>query len=198
MRGAGAGTWKSVVRAALPAGGTMLLGPMVATKGTRAQIWAAAVTENSALMLMLNSTCVAPVKLKPLIVTKMFVALRAGSTSVMRGATTKLLLLSPKTDGETETRIFPVVASGGTVATMRFTAVTMKSATVPLNSTFVAELKSDPLITTCVPGLPEPGEKLATDGAAWLVATRPILSAQMPALANRMLFTRIALTPLEA
>ena len=59
-----------------------------------------------------------------------------------------------------------LVASNGTVACSRASEVTLKSAIVVSNFTCVAVEKPDPLMTTCVPGLPVAGEKLLTTGAA--------------------------------
>ena len=66
---------------------------------------------------LLKSTLVVLVKLKPRIVTVVLVAPRVGSSSVMRGATVKLAPLVPGPVGLV-TRIGPVVASTGTVATI--------------------------------------------------------------------------------
>src|SRR5206468_720795 len=114
--GAGPMTRKSFVVTATPAGVITVIGPFVAPKGTVAWICVAAVTPNVALLL-LNSTFVVPTKLKPMIVTLVLVAPRVGLSSVMRGATVKLAMLLPAPVGLV-TRIGPVVASTGTVATI--------------------------------------------------------------------------------
>src|SRR6266446_10079979 len=117
MIGAGPITVKLFVVTATPAGVMTVIGPFVAPKGTVVRISVAAVTPNDA-GLRLNRTFVVPTKLKPKIVIVVLVAPRAGSSSVMRGATVKLELLFPRPDGLV-TRIGPVVASPGTVATIR-------------------------------------------------------------------------------
>ena len=66
---------------------------------------------------LLKSTLVVLVKLKPSIVIAVLVAPRVGSSLVMRGATVKLEPLFPRPAGLV-TRIGPVVASCGTVATI--------------------------------------------------------------------------------
>ena len=141
-----------------------MIGPLVAPVGTVAWIWVTAVTAND-VGLLLNSTLVVPTKLNPWMVTPVFVALRRGEKPEMRGATRKLPLLTPVPVGFV-TRICPLVASNGTVAAIRASEVTLKSAIVVSNFTCVAVEKPDPLMTTCVPGLPVAGEKLLTTGAA--------------------------------
>ena len=96
----------------------------------------------------------------------MFVAPRAGEKPVTRGATRKLPLPRPMAPRESVTRMGPVVASTGTIATIRESEVTLKSATVVSKLTNAAVEKPEPTIRTCVPGLPTSGEKLLRTGAA--------------------------------
>src|SRR5439155_9659140 len=136
----------------------------VAPNGTVAWIWVGAVTPNEA-RLLLNSTLVATAKFKPSTITNMFVALRAGENPVMRGATRKSLAVFAVPVGLVM-RIGPMVASTGTVAVIRVSDATVKSAGAVSNLTSVAVAKPDPLITTWVPGRPRAGEKLPTTGSA--------------------------------
>src|SRR5438105_5051073 len=122
-----------------------------------------AVTVKAAVATPLNSTPVVLVKLNPSMVTGVLVAPRAGEKPVTRGAPDKAPPLTPVgIESVLVTRIGPVVASAGTVATMRVSAVTLKSASAVSNLTSLAVEKPDPLITTCVPGLPNAGEKPPT------------------------------------
>src|SRR5437870_1049728 len=121
---------------AVPAGVVTEILPVVAPVGTVAWIWVTAVTAN-VVGLLLNSTLVVPTKLNPSMVTPVFVALRRGEKPEMRGATRKLPLLTPVPVGFV-TRICPLVASNGTVAAIRASEVTLKSAIVVSNFTCVA------------------------------------------------------------
>src|SRR2546423_5900968 len=88
-----------------------------------------------------------------------------GEKPEMRGATTKSALLAWVPAGLL-TRMRPLRASTGTVATIRVSDETLKSAAIVPNWTTVAVEKPAPLMTTCVPGLPWVGEKRLMTGAA--------------------------------
>jgi hypothetical protein len=59
----------------------------------------------------------------------------------------------------TTTPIFPDIAAGGTVVDIIKSESTVKDALKPLNVTFVAPVKPDPLTVTVVPTAPVGGEK---------------------------------------
>ena len=122
-------------------------------------------TVNDEAGLLLNSTLVVPTKLSPLTITGVLVALRAGEKPEIRGATTKSALLAWVPDGLV-TRMGPLRASTGTVATIRVSDETLKSAALVPNWTILAVEKPTPLMTTCVPGLPCVGEKPLMTGVA--------------------------------
>lgn len=63
------------------------------------------------------------------------------------------------------TTIRPVVAPAGTVAVIWVDEFTTKVAAAPSNRTEVAPVKSVPVITTEVPGRPNPGENDVIAGA---------------------------------
>jgi len=190
MIGAGPVTMKSFVLVAVPAGVRTVIGPFVAPKGTVTRICVGAVTENAAVRL-LKLTFVVPMKLRPLTVTTVFVALLGGKKSAITGATTKLLLLDPVPDG-LMTRMGPVEASKGTTAIMRLSAVALKSATASLNRTSEAVEKPEPLRVTWVPGRPWAGEKLLIAGAATTAAVSgQSWSDQTSNPIRRILFTRL-------
>src|SRR2546430_9025799 len=103
-----------------------------------------AVTVKAAVATPLNSTPVVLVKLNPSMVTGVLVAPRAGTKPATRGATRKLLLLTPVGTGSAlVTRMGPVVASNGTVATTRVSDATLKSASAVSNLTSLAVEKPD-------------------------------------------------------
>src|SRR6185312_16224068 len=140
---------------------------------------------------LLKLTFVVPMKLRPLTVTAVFVALLGGKKSAITGATTKLLLLDPVPDG-LMTRMGPVEASKGTTAIMRLSAVALKSATASLNRTSEAVEKPEPLRVTWVPGRPWAGEKLLIAGAATTAAVSgQSWSDQTSNPIRRILFTRL-------
>src|SRR5512145_448148 len=89
----------------------------------------------------------------------------------------------------------PVVAPSGTVAVMvDVTTTKLKAASIPLNFTFVALVKSVPVIVTTVPTGPLDGEKFViTGGSGGVVAVKSVLLVATPAEVITMIGPLVAL-----
>ena len=162
-----------------PAGVVTRILPVVASEGTVAVIRSSFTTENCAPR-PLNVTEVAPVKWFPSIVTLVPTGPLRGEKLPMAGAvpvTVKGPKLSSKPAGVV-TRIFPVVASAGTVAVIRSSFTTENCALWPLNVTDVAPVKWFPSIVTVVPTGPLRGEKLPMAGALLVTVKSPKLESE--------------------
>lgn len=176
---------------AFPEGVVTEIGPLFAPLGTVAVICVAELTINAALLLP-NMTLVVPVKLVPLIVTCVPTGPLGGLKLLIVGAATtvKFVLLTAIPPGVV-TEVGPVVAFGGTLATI-FAPLNLKVAMTPLKVTCVAPFRLLPVMVTALPTPPLVGEKLVIVGGRFattvntdaLVAVPPgVLSEMEPVVA---------------
>ena len=155
--GSGSVTVKSSALATSPPGAVTLILPVLALTDTVARICVSESTLNAAAIL-LNVTCVAPVKLFPVIVTDVPIGPLFGVKEAMVGGcgivTVKSLALVAVPSAAV-TLIFPVVAPAGTLARISVLETTLKVvAATPLKLTSVAPVKLFPMMVTCVPTKP--------------------------------------------
>src|SRR5262245_1936038 len=174
-------TAKLVALAAVPPGVATVIGPVVAFAGTVAVICVLVLTVKGAAR-PLNLTAVAPVKVRPEIVTAVPGAPAVGESAVIVGATAKLLVLVPLPAGVV-TPILPVLALTGTVAVILRGELTVNAADAPLKATAVAPVKFAPLITMRAPTFPLVGVNPVIRGATVKIA---VLVAVMPAFVTLM------------
>jgi hypothetical protein len=143
----------------VPPGVVTLIFPVVAPLGTVALICDPDVTLNDTAAVPLNATRVAPVKLEPLIVTRVPMLPWFGEKELIVGAgaggavTVKLAELVAVPPGVV-TEIGPLAAPDGTVALICVSELTANDAAAPLNDTVVAPVNAVPVIVTDVPGEP--------------------------------------------
>jgi len=117
------------------------------------------------VLVPLNSTALAPVKLVPLIVTLVPTGPLLGvKLEIVGGLMTVKLPELLAVPSAVVTLIGPLVAPAGTVAVIAVAEFTAKLALVPLNSTALAPVKLVPLIVTLVPTGPLVGVKLEIVG----------------------------------
>lgn len=153
--------------------------PVVAPTGTLVVICPAETTVNGA-DTPLKVTAEAPVKLAPLMVTRVVASPLVGEKLVTRGPAVKCVVLMPVPPGFVTT-MRPVFAATGTVAVICAAGkagTIEKLAGAPPNVTAVTLLRFDPVIVTEVPAIPLVGEKLAIRGAA----TKLVLLPAVPAI----------------
>lgn len=144
-----------------------VIGPVVAAAGTVAVIEVPPLfTVNDVAAVPLKSTCVAPWKLKPEIVTVEPEGPLAGLNGVVanRGAAVKFDPLVPVPSDDV-TVIGPVSAVAGTTAVICVSLSTVNElAETPPNCTCVAPVKRMPVTVTDVPLMPLVGVKLSMRG----------------------------------
>lgn len=165
----------------VPTGVRTAIRPVVAPSGTVVVICPAETTVNGA-DTPLKVTAEAPVKLAPLMVTRVVASPLVGEKLVMRGPAVKSVELVPVPPGFVTT-MRPVFAAVGTVAVIcagdRSKAGTkVKVAGAPPNVTAVTLLRFAPVIVTETPATPLAGEKLAIRGAT----TKLVLLPAVPAI----------------
>lgn len=180
MVGAGI-TVKVMGLVAVPPVVVTLIGPEAASVGTVAVISVEDTTPKPALVL-LNITAVAPVKSVPVMVTLVPTGPLVGAKVVMVGAgiTVKLMRLVAVPPGVV-TLIGPEVASAGTVAVISVEDTTPKLASIPLNITAVAPVKSVPVMVRFAPTGPLVGVKVVIVGAGVTILNKVTrLSAGRP------------------
>jgi hypothetical protein len=154
----------------VPAGAVTLIGPLDAPVGTLVVIEVEETTVK-VVLVPLNFTAVAPVKLRPVSVTDAVTAPAVGLKALTIGATVKFELLEPVPPGVV-TATFPVVAPAGTVVVIEVDETTVKGvAAVVLNFTAVAPVKFWPVIVTAAPGAPLVGVNEVTEGATVVTAS---------------------------
>ncbi len=145
--------------------------PVVAPDGTGTWILPALQLVGVAAV-PLNFTVLVPwlvPKFAPVIVTDIPTAPDVGERLVIFGAGTTVKLTPLLALLETVTTTFPVVAPGGTVATILVALQLVVLAIVPLNLTVLVPLvapKFVPVIVTEAPTAPEDGDKFEMVGAA--------------------------------
>jgi hypothetical protein len=151
----------------VPAGVVTLILPVTAPAGTVAVICVAELTAKLVAATPPNRTDVAPLNPVPVIVTTVPAFPLVGEKEVIVGAwapvTVNFVALVPVPLGVV-TLILPVVASVGTVAVIRVSALNVKPAPTLPNFTEFTPVKPDPVIVTTVPTGPLVGEKLVIFG----------------------------------
>ena len=156
--------------------------PEVAPLGTPVTM---AVFERTVLVATtpLKVTCVAPVKFVPEIVTAVPTPPEEGIKPEIAGGgiTVNELLLVAVPPGVV-TEMVPLVATAGTAALICVADALEIDAVVPLNVTAVAPVRFVPVITTGVPTLPDPGEKLEITGAGWVTVSVAVALTAVPAM----------------
>lgn len=154
----------------VPAELTTEIGPSVAADGTVAVICVFELTVYVVAAVPLKRTEVAPLKLVPVMTTDWpmgpLVGLNDETVGVTAGVTSKFVELVPVPPPGTVTAIGPSVAPVGTAAVIWVAELTVKVASVPLNSTRFAPVKFVPVMTTFVPTGPLVGENDVTVGVA--------------------------------
>lgn len=149
---------------AVPPGVTTETRPVDAPRGTPATIRVDDMTENGA-GLAPKSTCVAPVKLLPDIVTAVPGPPEVGVKPEMDGAGAVTVNVPTAAEPPCDVRMtIPVLAPAGTVALTLLSDCTANVALTPLNVTPVVHVRFDPAIATLCPTGPDAGDRLLTFG----------------------------------
>jgi arylamine N-acetyltransferase len=159
----------------VPIGVVTEIAPVVAPTGTVAVIWVSDVAEKTEAAVPWKATAVAPVKLRPVIVTPVPIGPLDGATEVMVGAGMTANELPVPVPLGVVTEIAPDVAPAGTVAEICVSELTVKViAAVPWNDTAVAPVKLRPVIDTTAPIGPLDGATVVTVGAGMTAKELPV------------------------
>ena len=160
------GTVKLVPDVPVPPGPVTVMRPVVTPAGALTVIRVSEFTTKPGAAVPLKATAVTPVKLVPVKVTTVPAGPAAGENEVITGAGTTVKLAAETAEATpVVTPMGPVVAPAGTVAVSWVAEFTVNvGATVPLNVTRVAPVRSVPVMTTTVPTGPVTGVKLVMVG----------------------------------
>lgn len=161
IHGRGLNCWELIAR---PSGVVTVTWPIRACFGTRATIEVGEIRTKCALRPAKRTLDVAD-RFVPLMRTRVRAMARPGERDVITGRGLNGVALEAVPPGVTRVSS-PAAAPPGTTAVTRVADVTLKPfAAVPSNSTAFVPSRFVPVIVTCVPALPLPGENEAIPGS---------------------------------